>query len=264
MTIQRPNAYRAATIGFIFSLIIEQPALAFAYAGPGELAFTSIFSLTILIVALTFAGGGYQISRRLNKKKFPSNAKRFAMNAFELIAGILLFFAAIITTIWGVTAFALFAIIRGLKLVNWGRTVTNQHETPDHLVGVSSARLKLAGSVLIVFSISILSYSLLHFDKTTGISDYRKKGHVHLLNTEASKAHAAAMQFLQAHPKTKMVSCTDLEKTGYQPAYKEVLSCDSNMTLSSGEIRITGPASWGLTKPTAVITFSGELDAAKP
>jgi len=63
-------------------------------------------------VALTFAGGGYAVAKRLADAKYPSKVKRTTMSALEFIAGVVLFFVGIFATIIGVVGFSLYAIGR--------------------------------------------------------------------------------------------------------------------------------------------------------
>jgi len=51
-------------------------------------------------------------------------------------------------------------------------------------------------------------------------------------------------------------------KAGYTPASN--VACFSDMTATSGGIRMTGPERWKLKNPVAIITYSGELTPAEP
>jgi hypothetical protein len=52
-----------------------------------------------------------------------------------------------------------------------------------------------------------------------------------------------------------------MEKAGYQPSPN--VSYFSDLTATSGSIRLTGSESWKLKKPVAVITWAGELIPAE-
>jgi len=249
---------------YALGMVAATASPAFANNAPGPLAFVSILSLLILIVLLTFAGGGYSVARRLNEARYPSKTKRIIRSCLELVAGVVLFFIGIMSTVIGVLGFSLFAIARGVKMIKWGRETARGETMPAHLECANPRRLKTAGSILIAMSLLVLGYSALHIDEVAGISDYRKKGRASTLNTDARNAHTAATAFFEKNPKAGMVTCADLEKMGYQPSHKELTSCFSDMTASSGEIRISGPDSWGLRKPVAIITFSGQLTRAEP
>lgn len=249
---------------YALGMVAVTASTAFANNAPGPLAFASILSLVMLIVLLTFAGGGYSVAKRLNEAKYPSKTKRIIRSCLELVAGVALFFIGIMSTVIGVLGFALYAIARGVKMIKWGRDAARGETMPAHLEGANPRRLKTAGSILIAMTLLVLGYSTLHIDEVAGISDYKKKGRASALNADARNAHTAAMAFFEKNQKARVVTCADLEKMGYQPSHKEMTSCFSDMTASSGEIRISGPESWGLRKPVAIITYSGQLTRAEP
>jgi len=249
---------------FAFFLVFATAAPAFANNTPGPLAIVSLLSLVILIVALTFAGGGYRVYKRLQEIKYTSNPKRAIMNVVEFIAGVVLFFIGAFISVFGILGFSLYAIARGIKMLKWAREAGKDGETPAHLEGTNSKRLKQAGIMLIVFTLLVLGYSMLHLDEVTGIAPYKKKGHAAVLNDEVKKAYNAAKVHLKENPKAGIVTCADMGKAGYTPSYKGTVTCFSDITASSGEIRMTGPQSWELKKPVASMTFSGEFSPAEP
>lgn len=247
-----------------FCLVLITGTTAFANNAPGPLAVVSVLSLVILIVVLTFVGGGYRILKRINEAKYPSKTKRTIRNLVEFIAGVILFFVGVMTTVLGVVGFSLYAIARGIKMILWARDTGKEGERAPHLEGANPKKLRAAGIMLILLTVLILGYSILNLDDVTGVSPYRNKGHAQVLNDNARNAHSAAMAYLKSNPKARAVTCANMEEAGYSPTYKTQVSCFSNMTASSGEIRITGPESWGLKKPVAIITYSGELIRAEP
>ncbi len=247
-----------------FFLVFATAAPAFANNAPGPLAIVSLLSLVILIVALTFAGGGYRVYKRLQETKYTSKLRRTIMNVMEFIAGVALFFVGAFLSVFGILGFSLYAIARGIKMLKWAREAGKDGETPAHLEGANSKRLKQAGIMLIVFTLLVLGYSMLHLDEVTGVAPYKKKGHAAVLNDEVKKAYSAAQVHLKENPKAEIVTCADMEKAGYTPSYKGTVNCFSDMTVSSGEIRMTGPQSWELKKPVASMTFSGEFSPAEP
>jgi hypothetical protein len=243
-------------------IVLAMSSSAFANNAPGPLAAVSMFSLVILLVALTFAGGGYNIQKRLDDAKYSSKVKRTIMNTLEFIAGLVLFFVGIMTTILGVLVLSLYAIGRGVKMIQWSRAAEKEGAKPAHFEGVSPNRLKIAGIVLIVLTVIVFGYSIANLDEVTGTADYRKRGHAAMLNAEARNAMTVAEAYLIDNPKAKMVTCEDLLKTGLIAQHNEV-TCFSDLTATSGSIRMTGPKSWKLTKPVAVITYAHELTPAE-
>ena len=57
-------------------IVLATASYAFANNAPGPLAVVSLFSLVVMIVVLTFAGGGYSVAKRLDDAKYPSKVKR--------------------------------------------------------------------------------------------------------------------------------------------------------------------------------------------
>ncbi|MEK6742603.1 MAG: hypothetical protein AABZ15_03285 [Nitrospirota bacterium] len=254
---------RLAPLLSAFCIVLAAASHAFANNAPGPLAVVSLFSLVILIVALTSAGGGYSVVRRLHDAKYPSKVKRTIMNTLEFIAGVILFFAGIMSSILGVAGFSLYAIGRGVKMIKWSRDAEKEGARPAHLEGANPKRLKIAGIMLIVLTLLLFGYSLLNLDEVTGINpDWRNKGRVAQLSAEARNAKTAAEIYLFDHPKAKVVTCEDLVKAGF--VTRKDITCFSDLTATSGSIRLTGPDSWKLKNPVAVITYKGELTPAEP
>lgn len=237
---------------------------AFANNGPAPAGMALVFLLAVLIVVLTLAGGGSGIMGRLRAVKYPSKTRRALANVMEFVAAVFFFFLGImIFPIIGVAGFSIYAVARGVRMIMWSREAEKNQPSPAHLEGVSPKRLKAAGIILIVLTLLVAGYSIINIDEVTGIGDGRKWGYAHALNTDAKTAHAAAMTFLLDNPKATAVTCADMEKAGYKSSYKEIV-CFSDMTASSGGIRLTGPESWGLKNSKVVITHSGELTGAQP
>jgi hypothetical protein len=149
-------------------------------------------------------------------------------------------------------------------MIKWSSDIGKDGAMPAHLEGANPKRLKGAGIILIVLTLFVFGYSALHLDEVAGVSDYKKRGRASMLNADVKNAYSAAKMYLKENPKARLVTCVDMEKAGYQPSYKDKIACFSDMTASSGEIRITGLNSWGLRKPVAVMTYSGEFTPAEP
>jgi len=243
-------------------IVLATASYAFANNAPGPLAVVSMFSLVVLLVVLTFAGGGYDVVKRLHDAKYPSKVKRTLMNTLEFIAGVVLFFAGIMATILGVLVLSLYAIGRGIKMIQWSKEAEKEGTRPAHLESADPKRLKIAGIMLIILTLLVFGYSLLNIGDVTGTSDYRKSAYAAMLNAEARNAMTAAKQYLIENPKAKMVTCEDLIKTGFVPQSNNI-TCFSDITATSGSIRMTGPEKWELKKPVAIMTYSGELSPAE-
>ena len=243
-------------------IVLAAATHAFANNAPGPLAVVSLFSLVILIVALTAAGGGYAVVKRLHDAKYPSRAKRAIMNILEFVAGVVLFFAGVLSTVFGVLGFSLYAIGRGVKMIKWSAEAQREGAQPAHLEGVNPNRLRFAGIMLVVLTLLVAGYSMINLDEVTGTADSKKRMYVRVLRNDVEKAHGAAQAFLEANPKAGKVTCEDMAAFGYEPTPD--VTCFSDMTAASGSIRLTGPERWKLKRPVAVITHKGELTPAEP
>jgi hypothetical protein len=243
-------------------IVFATASYAFANNAPGPLAVVSMFSLLILIVVLTFAGGGYSVVKRLHDAKYPSKVKRTLMNTLEFIVGVVLFFLGVMASILGVLVLSLYAIGRGVKLIQWAGAAEKEGARPAHLEGANPKRLKIAGVILIVLTLFVFGYSLLNIEDVTGTADWRKRGHAAMLNADAKNAMTVAERYLSENPKAGVVTCEDIGKAGFVTQSKEI-TCFSDITAASGGIRMTGPEKWGLTNPVAVITYSGKITPAE-
>jgi hypothetical protein len=243
-------------------IVLATASHALANNAPGPLAVVSMLSLVTLFVVLTFAGGGYNVIKRLDDAKYPSKVKRTIMNTLEFIAGVVLFLAGMMATILGVLALSLFTIGRGVKMLQWSKAASREGVRPSHLEGANPARLRFAGIVLIVLTLLVFGYSMGNIDEVTGAGDSKRWRYASMLQRDAENAHKAAKEYLAANPKAgKVVTCEDMTRTGYTPSPS--ITCFSDMTATSGVIRMTGPEHWKLKKPVATITFSGELTPAE-
>lgn len=80
---------------------------------------------------------------------------------------------------------------------------------------------------------------MFYFEEVTGLADSRKRAYARLLDYAVENAHTAAKTYLKNNPKAGVVTCADMEKAGYKPSSN--ITCSSDMTASSGGIRMTGP-----------------------
>lgn len=248
------------------AIVLLTASHASAHGDGGAVGVGLVLVLVILITALTLAGGGSKVIALLNAVKYPSKARRTLANIMEFTAGVVLFFlGVVIVPFFGLVGFSIYAIARGVRMIKWSVDAAKDGVRPMHLEGASPKKLKTAGITLIVLTLIVFGYSIINFNEVAGINDshYRKRGYAAMLNNDAKNAYIAAKAYLEANPKAQSVTCAEIEKAGYEPSYRDKITCFSDMTASSGSIKITGPKSWGLKKPSAVITYTGELDPAE-
>lgn len=264
------DTYRLAKIlnPFLSAIAIVLLTASYASAHGDSSAFGAalVLALVVFIVVLTLAGGGSKVIARLNAIKYPSKTRRALASIMEFIAGVILFFLGVVVVpFFGLIGFSIYAIARGVKMIKWSIDAAKDGVRPAHLEGANPKILKIAGIILIALTLIVFGYSIINFNEVSGIDDsrYRKRGYAAMLNSDAKNAYDAAKAYLEANPKAQSVTCADMERAGYEPSYRDKITCFSDMTASSGSIKITGPESWGLKKPSAIITYTGELDPAK-
>jgi hypothetical protein len=262
MRIKCPAMRLLKSIVSALCIVLATASCAFANNAPESLVVSSMFSLIILLAVLTSAGGGYNVLKRIAEVKYPSKTKRTIFNALEIILGFILFIVGMATRIFGVLGLSIYAIARGVKMIQWSKEAEKEGARPAHLEGANPKRLKIAGVMLIVLTLVVFSYSLLNLNDMMGSSYSSRYHNAILLTSSAQNAHTAAKAYLKDNPKAGVVTCADMEKAGYKPTPN--VTCFSDMTATSGSIRMTGPEKWKLKQPVATITFSGELTRAEP
>lgn len=243
-------------------LILATTTSASANNAPTALALGLLGLQALLLFSLTALGGGYLVMRRLKELKYPVKWKRTISSALELFAGGVLLFIGLLMPVFVMLVLGIFALGRGGSLFLWGREAAKAPERPAHLVDLHPQRLKLAGALLILSMLLICAYSMLNIAELIGYGNYRAPGRVSLLNTDARQAYDVAMRYLEQHPQAKVVTCADLQASGYTPS-REDLVCFSDLNATSGNIRITGPEKWQLSVPTATIDATGTLTSAQ-
>lgn len=256
------------------ALMLASPTSAAWMANqPGSgLATFALLVGVFLIIVLTLAGGGYGVLRKSAKSKISIVIKIvFLVFAVWILVSIAAFDDA--AAIFVGFIFSFYAVARGVKMMKWSRAAQKAQERPAYLDKVNPRKLKIAGLLLMVLT-PIVIFSGIFFGIRAEWTSFREKA-AERINADARDAHKAAEAFLKANPKAT-VTCADMKAMGYEPT--EVLNpmgesiiggavfltCASNMTAASGQITITGLQKWGLKKPIAVITYSGELTPAEP
>lgn len=94
------------------------------------------------------------------------------------------------------------------------------------------------------------------------INDMFRSERATTLNSDAKNAYIAAAAYVTEHPNATITDCATLMPVGYQPSKN--ITCSTNISLFAGDITITGPTAWGLTKNISSIDYAGALDEAIP
>lgn len=242
------------------AFILLDPAYALANQPPGGNSVMSLLLEVILLIGLTLAAGGYGVFRRMDASK--SKFARIFKNALGIIVGTLVFLFGAVNVgaaLFALIVFSIYGVVRGVQMIRWGRAA-KKSPRPVYLDGVNPGRLLASGIALIVLTPMIFGYGILSIGESQ--QPYKKRGLAYQINSEARSAYNAAQTYLADNPKAVEATCADIEKTGYKIPH--IVSCQSDMTLNSGGITITGPESWGLSNPSATVSYSGELTPARP
>lgn len=241
------------------TMILATASHAFANVLPGPAAVVSMFSLVIVMAVLTFAGGGYGVFTRLAEVKYSSRENRILMTILKFIGGIILFIFGYLSNIFGILGLSIYTIARGVKMQKWAREAEKEDRRPSHLEGADPKRLKIAGVLLIVLTFPVVGYAIYNIKDVMGLTFYYRREDARALNRAALNAYTHAYAYFQDNPKAGVAPCPD---PSYLP-WPDV-TCFSDMTTTSGSIRLTAPERLKLKKPVAVITFSRELTEAEP
>jgi type IV pilus assembly protein PilA len=92
---------------------------------------------------------------------------------------------------------------------------------------------------------------------------YRKRGYVATLNSDAKNAYTASVAYVVDNPNATTISLANLTTAGYNPS--SGVSTNPNFTnASTGTITCTGNAAWGLTTNSAVVTVTSGVMTLTP
>jgi hypothetical protein len=161
---------------------------------------------------------------------------------------------------------AIYGILRGAELIKWGIQARRGKQRPEYLSEAVPWRLIAAGPALIVLMVVLAAAATFSH---SAHSPYRLRGYTRALNADAKNAYTYLKVYEADNPgSTGMVTCDDLQKTGFTLSFNN--SCSSDVMMKSGKvisgsIRITlqpGRTSSDLAKPEAVMTYKGELTEA--
>ena len=85
---------------------------------------------------------------------------------------------------------------------------------------------------------------------------YRKRGYVATLNSDAKNSYTASVAYVVDNPNATSISLANLTTAGYNPS-SGVSTTPSFTSASSGSITCLGNTAWGLSTNSAVVNVTG-------
>jgi len=241
------------------------PSPVSANAGPsGSLMLAEVLMFLVLI-ALTAAGGGYAVMNKIKPRGRWTGAGYMLLAIAGFVLSVSLWstmpLVFLVVAVWGIQ--------RGVKMVLWGGRARSGKQRPEYFAEINPWRLIIAGAFLIFLMVAIPGAGYEAF-----LMEGRPRVLTTLLNYNAKNAYTSLKEYEARNPKaTGTVACDDLQKMGFALSSSH-FRCSSDVMIKSGKvvsgsIRITWTSEPGfmtprISKPEAVITYTGELNEAKP
>ena len=93
---------------------------------------------------------------------------------------------------------------------------------------------------------------------------YRKRGYVATLNSDAKNSYTASAAYLVDNPNATTISLANLQTAGYNPSSGVSTTVSSFTSASAYTLTCAGNAVWGLSTNSAVVTVTSGVMVLTP